>query len=121
MISAVQGSGAESPLAGQSVTVEGVVVGDFQDDEVAFSDLGGFYVQEEADDEDGDPATSEGVFVFAPDAVNVSEGDLVRVSGTVTEFNGLTELTDVTVQVCGTSPLPEPVDVRRCRLTRETT
>ena len=111
LISAVQGSGAESPLAGQSVTVEGVVVGDFQDDDVAFSDLGGFYVQEEAADDDGNPATSEGVYVFSPDAADVSQGDLVRVSGTVTEFNGLTELTDVTVQVCGTAPLPEPTDI----------
>ena len=111
LIGTVQGGGAESPLAEQSVTVEGVVVGDFQDDEVAFSDLGGFYVQEEEDDSDGDPATSEGVYVFAPDAADVSQGDLVRVRGTVTEFEGLTELTDVTVQRCGTSPLPEPVDV----------
>ena len=111
LISAVQGGGADSPLAGQSVTVEGVVVGDFQDDEVPFSDLGGFYVQEEVEDEDGDPATSEGVFVFAPDAEDASQGDLVRVSGTVAEFNGQTQLTDVTLQICGTSPLPEPVDV----------
>ena len=111
LISAVQGSGEESPLVGETVTVEGVVVGDFQDDEVPFSDLGGFFVQEEADDADDNPATSEGVYVFAPGAADVSQGDVVRVSGTVGEFNGQTQLSDVTVQLCGTSPLPEPVDV----------
>ena len=111
LISAVQGSGAQSSLAGESVIVEGVVVGDFQDDEVDFSDLGGFYVQEEVNDDDGDPATSEGVYVFATGAADVSEGDVVRVSGVVTEFEGLTELTEVTLQVCGTSPLPEPTDL----------
>ncbi len=40
----VQGAGAASPIAGQTVTVEGVVVGDYQGP----GEFGGFYVQEEA-------------------------------------------------------------------------
>ncbi|MES2684615.1 MAG: Ig-like domain-containing protein, partial [Pseudomonadota bacterium] len=47
-ISAVQGSGAMSPLANQMVQVEGVVVGDFQ----GTTGLNGFFVQEETVDQD---------------------------------------------------------------------
>ena len=111
----VQGGGAESPLRGQTVTVEGVVVGDFQagDGDRFGTDLGGFFVQEEAGDADGDPQTSEGLFVFAPDAPDVRPGDLVRVTGEVVEFNGLTELTDVTAtEIVGEAGVPAPVEVR---------
>ena len=115
LISQVQGPGDASPLLGQTHTIEGLVVGDFQEaDGDAFNtDLDGFYVQEEPAEFDADPATSEGVFVFAPGAVDVNPGDVVRVTGTVTEFNGLTELGGVIdVQVCSTgNELPAPADV----------
>lgn len=96
----VQGSGAASPRVGQAVTIEGVVVGDFQ----GSAGLNGFFVQEENGKEDGDLATSEGIFVFdGSSGAPVAAGDLVRVSGTVTEFNGLTEIATVTrVEVCST-------------------
>jgi predicted extracellular nuclease len=78
---------------GTTVVVEGVVVGDFQGP----AGLNGFYVQEEDGHADADPATSEGVFVFDSGlGVAVSPGDVVRVTGTVAEFNGLTEITAVT-------------------------
>lgn len=98
----VQGDGATSPIAGQSVIVEGVVVGHFQGDDFAGDQLGGFFLQEEPDQWDGDDSTSEGVFVFDPDAPEVDLGDIVRVTGTVVEFGGKTEITDVTdVSVTG--------------------
>jgi predicted extracellular nuclease len=105
MIHQVQGSGEVSPLAGVAVIVEGVVVGDFQGSSFAGSQLGGFFLQEEPEDQDSDPATSEGIFVFAPSAPEVSVGDLVQVTGTALEFNGKTEITDVSevIQV-GTDP-----------------
>ena len=101
LISAVQGSGDESPLVGQSVTVEAIVVGDYQDGTGANGDLNGFYIQEEDADSDGDFGTSEGLFIFdgSSPAVDVVVGDRVQVTGTVTEFNGLTELTEVSVAV----------------------
>ena len=107
LISAVQGGGDTSPLVGQTVTVEAVVVGDFQ------NGLGGFYLQEQAADEDGNPATSEGLSVFAPNAADVSVGELVRVSGTVGEFtSGGSSLTQVSnlsaLQVCGPADQPAP-------------
>lgn len=93
-ISAIQGSGSASPLVGQSVTIEGIVVGDYQG--ASGQSLQGFFVQEEDADSDGDPATSEGILVFdGVGAVPVSVGDKVRVSGTVAEFFGMTEISPV--------------------------
>ncbi|MBG4731686.1 SpnA family nuclease [Pseudomonas aeruginosa] len=85
----VQGAGAESPLVNQRVAIEGVVVGDFQN----ASELKGFYVQQEDATVDGDPATSEGIFVYdGGNGSDVKLGDRVRVTGQGREFNGLTEL-----------------------------
>jgi predicted extracellular nuclease len=53
-------------------------------------------------DADANPATSEGIFVFNT-SFPVNTGDQVRVRGTVTEFNGLTEITGVTsLLLCST-------------------
>ena len=60
--------------------------------------LGGFYIQNAPD---ADVATSDGVFVFdgSNPQTDVEAGDLVRVSGSVTEYFGETQIaaTDVTV------------------------
>ena len=114
-ISSAQGHGSLSPLAGFIVDAEGVVTGDFQ----GASGLSGFYMEAPDGEQDGDPTTSEGIFVFSNTDVNA--GDRVRVRGSVAEFSSatgslvsrLTELASVTsVQVCSTgSPLPTPADV----------
>jgi predicted extracellular nuclease len=114
-ISAIQGAGFTSPLTGQIVDVEAVVVGNFQ----GSNGLSGFYVEEPSSEQDGDPATSEGIFVFSSTAVN--SGDRVRLRGTVAEFSSntgsavskLTELGSVSsVQVCSSNnALPTPVDI----------
>jgi predicted extracellular nuclease len=112
----VQGSGSASPLVGNTVIIEGIVVGDFQNGGSGTNgDLNGFFVQEEDADADGDPLTSEGIFVFdgSSPAVNVANGDLVQVIGQVSEFNGLTEITSstgVTVISSG-NPLPTAASV----------
>jgi predicted extracellular nuclease len=94
----VQGNGPASPVAGELRIVEGVVVGDFQGP----TGLNGFFIQEEDAETDGDPATSEGIFVFdGPSGSPVGAGDVVRAGGTVAEFSGLTELTSlIGVEVC---------------------
>lgn len=86
-----------SPLIGQQVTIEAVVVGDFQDnDGDATRNLSGFYLQEEVADEDGDGLSSEGVFVFSKGfATDVALGDLVRVTGTVEQYFGETQLSKI--------------------------
>ncbi|MFC1996176.1 ExeM/NucH family extracellular endonuclease [Chloroflexota bacterium] len=107
----VQGPGFESPIVGQTVSVEAVVVGDFQES----NELNGFFVQEEYADFDADIDTSEGLFIFegsfaGPDLV---VGDLVRVTGEVAEYYTLTQLNNIiNVQLCGYAPGPYgPVDV----------
>ena len=84
----IQGSGATAALTGVQ-TIEGVVVGDYQ----GAGQFNGYFVQEEAADQDGDALTSEGIFVFSGSGVdNVSAGDVVRVRGTAGEFSGMTQL-----------------------------
>lgn len=100
-IGSVQGSGATSPVAGQNVLVKGTVVGDFQT-----GGFDGYYVQ---DGGDGDPATSDGVFVYAPAGAAVSSGDVVSVYGAAKEQFGLTEIVAADVEVCATGQaLPTP-------------
>lgn len=105
----VQGSGASSPLAGDEVVIEAIVVGDFQES----SQHAGFFVQEDDIDADNDPATSEGLFIAAGPAVfDVEVGDLVRVSGTVSETFGMTQLTGVSVELLAEgTPLPAATEV----------
>ena len=87
---------------------KGVVVGDFQNNASPDNgDLNGFHVQDPTGD--GDPATSDGIFVYAPGGMDVSQGDAVRVRGSVSEFNGLTEISASQIWGCTTSnPLPAP-------------
>jgi hypothetical protein len=87
LVSAVQGSGATSPLLGNIATIEGLVVGDFQRI-TGNNRLSGFFVQEEAADFDADPATSEGIFVYegSTSLLDVAVGDQVRLTGAVTEW-----------------------------------
>jgi predicted extracellular nuclease len=113
----VQGSGDSSPLEGQTVSVRGVVVGDFQ----TRNELSGFFLQDPSGD--GIAATSDGLFVFHRNT-DVSVGDLVEVTGEVVEFHGLTELSNVSeVAIKGsheplaplsvTLPLADPSDWER--------
>jgi predicted extracellular nuclease len=96
-IGAVQGGGAATPIPGQQVTVRGVVVGDLPG-------ISGFYLQDS--DGDGDPATSDGIFVFSP--VDVGLGDTVAVSGGVSETFGQTQITSQTdVDVCVDGGAPD--------------
>ena len=93
-ISVVQGSGSASLLVGNAVTIQGVVTGDYQNGDADNGrNLQGFFIQEVAGD--GNPLTSDGVFVFQADAilgVNVNVGDIVRVTGTVVESFGQTQV-----------------------------
>ncbi|WP_369254643.1 ExeM/NucH family extracellular endonuclease [Geodermatophilus amargosae] len=105
-IGAVQGSGTATPLAGETVTVRGVVVGDVPG-------LSGFHLQDP--DGDGDASTSDGVFVFSPVAVEL--GDTVAVTGQAQEFGGQTQISSpAAAAVCaeGTAadlPAAAPLDL----------
>ena len=97
-ISAVQGNGTSSPLVGKNHIIEGVVTS-------VVSSLSGFFVQEEAKDNDADPETSEAIFVYANgQEVMPTLGQLVRVKGDVKEFYNRTQisLTEATLD-CGSA------------------
>ena len=105
-ISDVQGNGPTSLLVGETVTVEGVVTGDFQDDDAEDSgDLGGFFLQAEL--ADSDAATSDGVFVFDGKnaATEVKVGDRVAVTGVVKEYFGETQIAALSVSVDGSGTI----------------
>lgn len=86
----IQGDGANSPLVGDVVVTEGIVTVDLQEG----SELSGFFIQDRFGD--GDPATSDGLFVYHSDywdpSFDPSVGDLVRVQGTIDEQYGLTQM-----------------------------
>ena len=107
LVHEVQGPGLASPIVGSVVSVEGVVVADFQ----AVSTIRGFYLQEDDADFDGDPLTSEGIFIydnyFNVGGVDVNVNDRVRISGTVSEYFNLTQLNAISsVQLCPGVPMP---------------
>ena len=103
----VQGNGSATPIPGQVVTLEAVVVGDYQGP----GQFGGYYVQEEDGDADADPMTSEGVFVLNT-SFPVGVGDTVRVRGTAEENNGQTRLSSVSsTLVCSTGSSVTPASV----------
>jgi len=93
----IQGSGATNARNGEVVTVEAIVFGDFQNgDGDAKRDLGGFFMQEEKANQDGDAATSEGIFIYEGTGAmltDVKAGDRVKVTGVVGEFGGKTQIT----------------------------
>lgn len=103
----IQGPGAASPREGDRVTIEAVVTATAQGSD----QLSGFFVQEEDANADADPQTSEGLFVFAA-SPSVAVGDRVQVEGTVVEYFGLTELSEVTrIVIVGAGELPTPIAV----------
>jgi len=108
----IQGTGSTSPLVNASVITSGVVTK---------VNNNGFYLQDPLGD--GNALTSDGIFVFTSTAPTVVVGNLVQVSGKVTEFNvgsasnalslahTVTEITapTITVQGSGQSILPTPL------------
>lgn len=104
----VQGTGPRSPLEGQTVAVRGVVT-------AVFPGLAGFYLQDP--EGDGDPATSDGLFVYTT-TPTVVPGQYVQVVGPVSEYaasgDALGTLTQVranSLTVCGELPLPGAVSL----------
>jgi predicted extracellular nuclease len=106
-VGSVQGNGPASPVVGQTVSVRGTVVGDY---EGASPALRGFYLQDAGD---GDPATSDGMFVFDGGSNLVANGDVVQVTGVVSEFQDQTQITPATdgVESCGRTANVTPADV----------
>jgi len=100
-IAQIQGTGAASPLVGRTVTTSGVVTAVY-----ATGGLNGAYVQTPGTGGDlpADHAASHGVFVFGSAfAADVVLGDTLDITGTVSEFNGLTQITPTAWQDAATA------------------
>jgi len=100
----IQGDAAASTYVGQTVTTEGVVVGDFQ-----VGGKNGFFIQDEIGD--ADTTTSDGIFIYYSSAPDVNVGDKVRLIGSVSEYFGLTQITGSAMQICSTENTIEPLEL----------
>jgi len=109
-IHTLQGTADTSPAVGTVHTIEAIVSADFQD---TSTQLSGFYVQEEANQADNNALSSEGIFIYDNAfGVDVVPGDLVRITGTVDEFFGLTQMKTLTeVTVCSQGNNLQPTNV----------
>ncbi len=94
-------SAADHPAEGSDVKVTGAVV-------TGVVEGGGFYAQ--------DPTASEqgGVYVYDRGSNSVEVGQEVTVEGVYDEYYGLQEIVATTVQVTGTTAVPEPILVASC-------
>ena len=98
----IQGHGTASLLNGQTVTTAGNVV--------TAKKSNGFFMQDPLGD--GDPTTSDAIFVFtgATPPVTVAVGNEVTVTGKVQEFSGSTELSGTpTVTITNPTAPVQPV------------
>lgn len=101
----IQGSGLTAAITG-SVTTQAVVVGDNEGTSPA---LRGFYLQDLSGDDD--LATSDGIFVFNGNNNSVNLGDVVRITGTASDFQDQTQISSVTSIInCGIGSV-DPTDV----------
>lgn len=107
-IAQIQGSGTASPLASATITTSGTVTA---------LRSNGFYLQMPSPG-DGDPSTSDGIFVFTSSAPTASAaiGNSVCVSGIVQEFTpdvGFSTITEITspivTQLSAGNALPSPI------------
>ena len=106
-IAQIQGTGDTTPVAGQTVTTEGVVTALY-----STGGFNGYYLQTEGTGgaQDSTPGASDGIFVYSPATVSqVSMGELVQVTGTAAEHYGMTQ---ISVPATGLAPVdrdPQPV------------
>ncbi|GAA1751966.1 hypothetical protein GCM10009710_34700 [Aeromicrobium alkaliterrae] len=111
-IAEIQGEGAASPFVDKNVTTEGVVVASYPT-----GGLNGVYLQTTGTGgaHDRTATASHGIFVFSQAlAAQVQPGQLVSVTGKVTEYFGLTQITPAangwTLKEGPAQVLPTPVE-----------
>jgi predicted extracellular nuclease len=119
---ATDGATFESPLEGQQVAVQGVVTQKTLARTSSGALQNGLFLQDTPERADGDPATSDGVFVFlggfttllradGGPAYTPQVGDELVLRATVTEFFALTELTSPRLLEVAATGLDPDADV----------
>ncbi len=115
-IGQIQGESDDSPYRNQVVAFRGVVTGIHEDQNARGVVYYTLFVQALPGEDDGNPATSDALPVFAGrEQPRVAIGSLVRVVGKVTEFYGFTEIDDDNLSVVVEAvdqPLPEPILIK---------
>ncbi len=114
-IGTIQGTDDVAVKVNERVKFRGVVTGTYADINTSGITYYTVFVQDLVGQEDGDPATSDGIAVFVgQERPSVQIGDQLLVEGVVTEFYGLTEIDDnnLSLEIEATGvPLPTPVPV----------
>lgn len=110
-ISVIQGRSDTSPMVGKALEVEAVV-------SAVFPGLNGFFLLEDEADQDDDPLTSEGLFVYLREAA-VAPGQRVRVRGKVTEYHGQTQISAAAIHQCAAALEAETLAALPLRLPLE--
>ena len=90
-ISAIQGTSNVSPVAGETVTTRGVITASFPT-----GGFDGYYLQTPGTGGalNSEHVASDGIFIYSPQTVaSATVGALVEVTGLVSEYFGLTQLT----------------------------
>jgi predicted extracellular nuclease len=101
-IAEVQGTGSASPLAGENVIVKGVVTAAYPT-----GGFHGFFLQTQGTGPQPDSrGASDGIFVFqsssgTPLDADAVVGNFVQVTGKVSEFGGMTEITAAADDIVG--------------------
>ena len=103
----IQGSDLATTLPAGTYITEGVVVGDYEGG--VSPQIRGFYIQDATGD--ANSATSDGLFVYNGSNDNVADGDLVRVTGTVSEYQGQTQISPGTIAVLSSGNTITPTDI----------
>ncbi|WP_406831399.1 ExeM/NucH family extracellular endonuclease [Pedococcus sp. KACC 23699] len=106
-IAEVQGPGATSPLAGETVVVKGVVTAAYPT-----GGFNGFFLQTQGTGpEPRADGASDGVYVFQPGTLSPEAvvGNFVQVTGKVSEFGGLTEISTTSADVVDAGTAFSPV------------
>ena len=108
-IADIQGTGAESPLAGKTVTTEGVVTAVYDE-----GGKKGFFLQTGGSGSEKQPGdASDGIFVYMGTKTNYPQrGDSVRVSGQVSEYYNQTQITVASISKLDTAlKAPKAVEI----------
>ncbi|PPF36874.1 glutamate--cysteine ligase [Rathayibacter sp. AY1A2] len=120
-IAEIQGTGDASPLVGSTVTTSGVVTARYPS-----GGYNGYVIQTPGTGGESSRTASDAVFVFSSASVgSVAIGDHLRITGEVSEYNGLTELTPtsaatvVKLDDAAAAPVPAAVALPRTAAERE--
>ncbi|MEM7799908.1 MAG: lamin tail domain-containing protein, partial [Chloroflexota bacterium] len=120
LIGSIQGESAVAQAINEQVEFQGTVIGKHADTNASGITFHTVFVQGTPDN---NPETSDGIPAFAAlDPIPAGVGDVINISGQVTEFYGLSEIADNEIEITVISrnqPLPDPISLSGSNLPNE--